>query len=71
MAKNSISLDIDKDLYKNLETRAKKNLMSVRELASDILRRSMISYKKGNKTALKIDDALIQIFSRDKRKTRK
>ena len=61
-------LDIDSKLYKDLNNRAKKNYLEVEKLAEDILRRSMITYRKGGSLNgdKKIDDALVNIFSRQK-----
>ena len=64
----SISLKIDDELYKELEKRAKREMLDVDELVLDIVRRSTLSYKKGkNFTDEKADDKLIGIFSRSKK----
>ena len=66
--KRSISIDFTSEELALLEKRAKKNFMSIRELVADIIRRSMISYRKGGgKSTQKIDDALVGIFSRERR----
>ena len=69
MTKRSIIVELDEDAMKALEKRAEKSLLSPRELASDIIRRSMLSYKKGKSTlsSLGEEDAFIRIFSRDPR----
>ena len=53
-----------------VEKRAKKNILSLEEQIEDIIRRSAVNAK--NKKFLspeKIDDLLVSIFSRRKRKT--
>jgi hypothetical protein len=73
MTKHSIIIELDEEAMKALEKRAEKCLLSPRELASDIIRRSMISYRKGKSTlaSLGSEDALIRIFSRDPRGRRR
>lgn len=65
---SSVTIEISDLLKKALEKRAKEGMMSVNELVEDIIRRSMVSYKGGKKEDEKLDDALIGIFSRKKRK---
>lgn len=64
-----ISIELSEEEMKLLEKRAKQNLMSPQKLVSDIIRRSLVSYKKsGTKTISgDSDDSLINIFSRSKR----
>ena len=73
MTKRSIIIELDGDAMKCLEKRAEKCMLSPRELASDIIRRSMLSYKKGKSSSLSLsdDDAMIRIFSRDRRGRKK
>jgi len=61
-----ITIDIDEKVHKVLSRRAKKNLMTVREQAEDIIRRSAASSKLQT-TSDKIDDTLVSVFSRNKR----
>lgn len=64
----SITLNLDEDETKVLTKRAKKNLMTIKEQARDIIRRSCASYKRNSKkTKDKIDDKLVGIFSRQRR----
>lgn len=70
MAEKAISISIPIDLYKLMEQRAKKSLMDINDLIIDILRRSMLSYKKTTHATDKTDDALVALFSR-KSKPRK
>ena len=59
----SITISVEPELYEKLTSRAKKQMQTLSELAEDILRRSMLSYKKTQATP-KGDDSLISIFSR-------
>lgn len=61
-----ITIDIDDKVYKVLASRAKKNLMTIREQAEDIIRRSAANSKKANPSD-KVDDTLVSVFSRNKR----
>ncbi len=64
----SLTIKLDSELYKELEKRAKREFLEVDELVEDIIRRSMISYNKSVKTAdKKVDDTLVNIFSRSKK----
>ena len=68
MAKKTISISLSQEEMKLLEKRAKQNLLSARELAEDIIRRSMLSYHGGkSKGVPKIDDTLINVFSRERK----
>jgi hypothetical protein len=68
MSKKTISLRLEEELYDSLAKRAKKNFLSVDEMAEDIVRRSMISYSdSGSKKGFKVDDRLVEVFSRDGR----
>ena len=63
-----ITISLDDDELKILKKRAKKNLLSLKEQIEDIVRRSCIRSKQGKGyKALKIDDKLVVIFSRDRR----
>ena len=68
--KKTLSITLDSDIFKILEKRAKKNFLTVRELAEDIVRRSAISYSKGRRP-VKVDDRLVAIFSREKKGRKK
>ena len=70
--KNKIEVYLSNDLLKIIEKRAKKNMLTLPEQIEDILRRSCINLKK--KSFLpkgKIDDLLVNIFSRQKTGRRK
>ena len=64
---STITISIDEKAKKILEKRAKKNLMTLREQAEDIIRRSAANYKLGTQTNIKVDDKLVEIFSRHKK----
>ncbi len=63
----NISISLDNKELKILEKRAKKNLLSLKEQIEDIVRRSCIS-GAGKTYEPKIDDSLVEAFSRVKRK---
>ena len=63
----TISIFIDEKEKKILERRAKKNLMTLREQIEDIIRRSSVNYKLGSSSSVKVDDKLIEVFSRHKK----
>lgn len=63
----ALTISIDEKIKKILEKRARKNLMSLREQAEDIIRRSASNYKLGIHTNVKSDDTLVEIFSRNKK----
>ena len=55
-------------MMRALKKRAKDNLLSVREMVEDIVRKSMVSYmKRWRRRRIKVDDILVQAFSRDGR----
>lgn len=66
-------LDIEKKLYEDLDRRAKKAYLDIEKLSEDILRRSMITYKKNvsNPSDKKIDDTLVNLFSRQNKGRKK
>ena len=61
-----ITIDLDEDVKKVIDKRAKKNLMTLREQIEDILRKSAVRTKSGTITSFKVDDRLVGIFSRQK-----
>ena len=66
MAKKALTILLDTGIYSSLEKRAKKNLLSLRELISDILRRSVLSSGKRKNYMPKSKDKFIEYFSRHK-----
>jgi len=65
--KRSISILIDSEVFFTLEKRAKRELMTIRELVTDILRRSVIASKRKGYEEPKIEDKFIEYFSRHSR----
>ena len=65
--KHNISVSLDDGVLRLLEKRAKKNMMTLPEQIEDILRRSVIN-SKGTTAKEKLDDMLVGLFSRKKRK---
>ncbi len=62
-----ITLEIDAAVFRELERRAARELLSVKELCEDILRRSasMSRLKRGGSSIpTKVDDKFIEYFSR-------
>lgn len=68
MTKTSLSITLDSKVKAELEKRAKKELLSVEDLISDILRRSILSYKGTTKDTDKVDDKFLTFFSRKAKK---
>jgi len=66
MSKTTLHVQIDSDVKKALESRAKKQYLELDELVSDILRRSVISSKKGSQEKI-TDDMFINIFSKSRK----
>ena len=64
----SVIISLSDEVYKELKKRAEKNMLNIKEQSEEILRRSMLSYKKDSTLKLaKTDDKLLYIFSREKR----
>ncbi len=66
--KNSLTIWLDTEVMGKLQKRAKKNLMTLPEQIEDILRRSVINATGISKEKEKLDDLLIGLFSRKKKK---
>lgn len=67
--KNQVCIFLDSEVLKILEKRAKKNMFTVSEQIEDILRRSSVGMK--HRKLLydeKLDDKLVALFSRKKRR---
>jgi len=63
MGKSSITIQLDDKVRKELEKRAKKELLDLDDLINEILRRSVLSYKKGTFVD-NIDDKFLSYFTR-------
>ncbi|MGV8152642.1 MAG: hypothetical protein ACP5OG_06165 [Candidatus Nanoarchaeia archaeon] len=66
--KNKITIYLDSDILRIINKRADKNMFTLPEQIEDILRRSCINAKTSKKDTDKIDDLLVSLFSRKKRK---
>ncbi|MBN1176036.1 hypothetical protein JXA48_05320 [Candidatus Woesearchaeota archaeon] len=66
-----ISVQLDDDEVKILEKRAKKNILTLTEQVQDIIRRSCVSSKTTTTSRFKPDDALVEVFSRERRGRKK
>jgi hypothetical protein len=66
--KNSLTIWLDTEVMLKLNKRAKKNLMTLPEQIEDILRRSVINTTGVSSQKEKLDDMLVGLFSRKKRK---
>ena len=68
--KNKITIYLNNNLLTLVEKRAKKNMLTLPEQIEDVLRRSTLNLKSKSPKPEKIDDLLVSIFSRQKRKRR-
>ena len=66
-SKHSVTIWLDDEVLRLLEKRAHKNMLTLPEQIEDILRRSVIN-SKGNTTKEKLDDMLVGLFSRKRKK---
>ena len=72
MAKKALSIHLDEKLIKDLEKRAKKNYMTLREQINDIIIRSMANYGKSTKPSSEPEvEKIVKMFSRKKRGPKK
>lgn len=64
-----ITINLNDNIMNLVKRRAKKTLLSPKQLVEDIVRRSMLSYKDYGKLspAINTDDKLLNIFSRARR----
>lgn len=65
-----MTIEIDDKIIAKLQKRARKNMMSLRELIQDIVRRSAVSSKFASISG-EADDRLIDVFSRKTKKRMK
>jgi len=59
-----ITIRLNESEVKVLKKRAKKNMLELREMVEDIVRRSCINTKSGGSITDNIDDRLVGLFSR-------
>ena len=65
MTKSTIYVQLDTEGKKILEKRAKKEMLTLQELISDILRRSVLSYKsRKSSSSDNVNDKFLTYFSR-------
>jgi hypothetical protein len=60
----SITLNINDKLWKSIQKRATKDLLTPEEEIENIIQRSMVNYTGKSSDTDKVDDPLISIFSR-------
>lgn len=61
-----ISIEITDEEIVILEKRAKHNLLTLKEQIEDTVRRSAVNYNSGKSRRIKVDDPLVDVFSRQK-----
>lgn len=63
----NVTISIEEEIKEILEKRAKKNFFTLKEQIEDILRKSAVRTKTGKtKRKIKVDDKLVDIFSRQR-----
>ena len=62
-----LTIDLTEEEVKILKKRGKKNFLELKEQVEDIIRRSCITAKTISYPKTKADDALVDIFSRERR----
>jgi len=66
--KMNLTINLDDEEVKILKKRAEKNFLTLKEQVEDIIRRSCVSVsRKAKPLSSKVDDKLVDIFSREKR----
>ena len=66
--KNKVEIFLDNEILKAVDKRAKKNMFTLSEQIEDILRRSAVNGSRKLPKAEKLDDVLVGVFSRRKKK---
>ena len=70
--KNSMTVHLSEEVFKLIEKRARKNILTSEEQVEDIIRRSCVNTKKSSAEAAdKVDDLFLKLFSRKSTKTLK
>lgn len=70
MLKKSVTIELDERVISKLQRRAKRNMLTLREMIEDIVRRSAV-LSGGASIGGDSDDALVSIFSRKTRLRKK
>jgi hypothetical protein len=66
--KRTIPVELDINLLSDIDKRARKNYLTLKEQIEDIIRRSMISYGKGKPKPHEPEvEKIVKMFSRKKR----
>ena len=65
-----ITIQLEPEEVKILNRRAKKNFLTLKEQVEDIIRLSCIRSGKG-RTRFRVDDKLVEVFSRERRGRKK
>ena len=64
----TVTISVDAEIQKIIGKRAKKNLLTIKEQIEEIIRQSAVRTKSGLGTSVsKIDDRLVDVFSRHKK----
>ncbi len=66
--RNKVCVYLDSDVLNKLDKRAKRNLFTLSEQIEDILRRSVVLSSGKSFREEKLDDMLVALFSRKRRK---
>jgi hypothetical protein len=66
-SKNQICIFLGNDILKSLEKRGKANMFTISEQIEDILRRSCVRGTQTKISKEKIDDLLVECFSRSRK----
>jgi len=66
--KNKVTIYLNNDLLALISKRAKRNMLTLPEQIEDILRRSCLLLKPKSIKEEKLDDLLVGLFSRRKKK---
>jgi hypothetical protein len=62
-----LTIDISEEEALILRKRGRKSYLKLKEQVEDIIRRSCINSKNNPTSRIKVDDSLVEIFSREKR----
>lgn len=66
--KNKVCIYLDSDVLRLLDKRARRNMFTLTEQIDDILRRSVLNAKKLRRETEKLDDMLVGLFSRKRKR---
>lgn len=67
----TVTITIDEEVHKVIGKRAKKNMLTIKEQVEEIIRQSAVRTKAGTTSSEPdIDDKLVTVFSRRRKKRR-